>query len=58
MAEELIESAQMRPNARSRDRPAVLGPGQMIISTEDDERRRSEAALAGDLMIRVEVLSG
>ena len=58
MAEKNIESAQLRPGASSRDRPADPGPGQVVISVEEDERRRSESALADELTKRVDILRG
>ena len=53
-----LMTAQREHAVDSRDHPAGPGPGRVIISIEEYERRRAEAALVGDLTRRVEVLRG
>ena len=48
--------SQARAIEASRDPPAACGPGNVVISVEDDERRRSNSACVSDLMSWVEIL--
>ena len=58
LAESAIETARTKPSASSRDSRADPGPGKVIISVENDERRRSESALVADLTRMVEAWRG
>ena len=55
-AERAIEGSRAKTSEASRGPIAGLGPGEVVISVEEDERTRSESALLADLMTRVEVL--
>ena len=40
----------------SKDPLAALGPGRVVISVEEDERRRADSLCVSDLMSRVNLL--